>query len=98
MTSFGAWAAHEYGPRACTVMTLCPGFTKTEFHQRMDVAPRLRAASAVARRDRVVDDALADWDAGKRLSIPSKRYKVITGASRHLPTGLLQRFQSLGRR
>jgi hypothetical protein len=48
--------------------------------------------------DRVVDEALADWDAGKRLSIPSKRYKVITSVSRHLPTGVLHRFQSLGRR
>ena len=48
--------------------------------------------------DRVVDEALADWDAGKRLSIPSKRYKVIASVSRHLPAGVLQRFQSLGRR
>ena len=48
--------------------------------------------------DRVVDEALADCDAGKRLSIPSKRYKVIATASRHLPVRLLQRFQSLGRR
>jgi len=36
--------------------------------------------------------ALADWDAGKRLSIPSKRYKVITSVSRHLPTGVLHDF------
>ena len=48
--------------------------------------------------DRVVDEALADWDAGKRVSIPSKRYKVIATASKHLPVRLLQRFQSLGRR
>jgi short-subunit dehydrogenase len=48
--------------------------------------------------DRVVDEALADFDAGKRVSIPSKRYKVIATASRHLPVRVLQRFQSLGRR
>ena len=48
--------------------------------------------------DRVVDEALADWDAGKRLSIPSKRYKLITAVSRHMPAAVLQRFQSLGRR
>ena len=32
------------------------------------------------------------------VSIPSKRYKVIATASKHLPVRLLQRFQSLGRR
>ena len=35
--------------------------------------------------DRVVDEALADWDAGKALSIPSKRYKLIAAVSRHAP-------------
>jgi uncharacterized protein len=79
-------------------MTLCPGFTRTEFHARMDVkresVPRLLWLDV----DRVVDDALGDWDAGKALSIPGKRYKVIAAVSRHVPTSVLQRFQSLGRR
>jgi short-subunit dehydrogenase len=79
-------------------MTLCPGFTRTEFHERMDVkrdaVPRLLWLDV----DRVVDDALSDYDAGKALSIPGKRYKVITAVSRHVPAGVLQRFQSVGRR
>ena len=37
VNSFSEWAAHEYRPRGVTVMALCPGFTKTEFHERMDV-------------------------------------------------------------
>jgi len=98
VTTFGAWASHEYATRGVRIMTLCPGFTRTEFHARMDVkreaVPRLLWLDV----DRVVDDALADWDSGKALSIPGKRYKVITAVSRHTPTGLLQRFQSLGRR
>lgn len=98
VTTFGAWASHEYAQQGVRIMTLCPGFTRTEFHERMEVG-----RDAVPRQlwlgvDRVVDEALADYDAGKALSIPSRRYKLITGASRHLPTGLLQRFQSLGRR
>jgi hypothetical protein len=48
--------------------------------------------------DGVIDDALADFDAGRRISIPSKRYRVIATVSKHLPVALLQRFQSLGRR
>jgi uncharacterized protein len=98
VTTFGAWASHEYAAQGVRIMTLCPGFTRTEFHARMDVkreaVPRLLWLDV----DRVVDDALADWDSGKVLSIPGKRYKVITMISRHVPTSVLQRFQSLGRR
>jgi short-subunit dehydrogenase len=79
-------------------MTLLPGFTRTEFHERMDVGrdavPRLMWLDA----ERVVDDALADFDAGKVRSIPSKRYQVIAAVSTHVPAGVLRRFQSLGRR
>jgi hypothetical protein len=59
-----------------------------------DAVPRLLWLDG----DRVVDEALADFDAGKRISIPTKRYKVIATASRYLPIGMLQRFQRLGRR
>jgi short-subunit dehydrogenase len=98
LNRFGEWAAHEYAKDGVRIMTLLPGFTRTEFHERMDVG-----RSAVPRPlwldvDRVVDEALADFDAGKRVSIPSKRYKVIAAVSKHLPVRLLQRFQTLGRR
>ncbi len=98
VTTFGAWASQEYAPRGVHLMTLCPGFTRTEFHERMDVRRDAVPGPLWLDVDRVVDEALADWDAGKKLSIPSKRYKVITSVSRHLPTGVLHRFQSLGRR
>ncbi len=98
LNRFGEWAAHEYAKDGVHVMTLLPGFTRTEFHQRMDVGrdavPRVLWLDA----ERVVDEALADWDAGKTRSVPSKRYKVIATASRYIPVGLLQRFQALGRR
>jgi short-subunit dehydrogenase len=90
LNRFGEWASHEYAKDGVRIMTLLPGFTRTEFHERMDVG-----RDAV---ERVVDEALADYDAGKSRSIPTKRYKVIAAASRYLPVGVLQRFQSLGRR
>ena len=98
VTTFGAWASREYAPQGVHVMTLCPGFTRTEFHERMEVrrdsVPRVLWLDV----DRVVDEALADWDAGKHLSVPSRRYKLIVALSRHVPTAVLQRFQGLGRR
>ena len=98
VTTFGAWAAQEYAEDGVHLMTLCPGFTRTEFHERMDVSREAVPRPLWLDVDRVVDDALADWDAGKKLSIPSKRYKVITSVSRHLPPGVMHRFQALGRR
>jgi short-subunit dehydrogenase len=99
VNSFSAWAHNEYGARGVTVMALCPGFVKTEFHQRLGVdrdstAPRILWLEP----DRLVSEALADFDKGKSLSVPSKRYKTIVTASRAVPRPLLQRFQSLGRK
>jgi uncharacterized protein len=98
LNRFGEWAAHEYADKGVRVMTLCPGFMRTEFHQRMDVGrdavPKILWLDA----DRVVDEALADFDRGKAVSVPSKRYKVIVGVSRHVPASVLQRFQGLGRK
>jgi short-subunit dehydrogenase len=98
LNRLGEWAAHEYARDGVHVMTLLPGFTRTEFHQRMDVGRDAVPRPLWLDVDRVVDDALADFDAGRRVSIPSKRYKVIATVSRHLPVRVLQRFQSLGRR
>ncbi len=98
LNRFGEWAAHEYAQDGVHIMTVLPGFTRTEFHARMEVGRNAVPSRLWLDADRVVDEALADFDAGKRVSIPSKRYKVIATASKHLPVRLLQRFQSLGRR
>ena len=98
LNRFGEWAAHEYAQDGVRIMTLLPGFTRTEFHERMDVGRGAVPRALWLDAERVVDEALADFDAGRRVSIPSRRYKLIAGASRHLPVRLLQRFQSLGRR
>jgi uncharacterized protein len=98
LNRFGEWASHEYAGDGVRIMTLLPGFTRTEFHERMDVGRDAVPRPLWLDPERVVDEALRDFDAGKRISIPSKRYKAIATASMHLPVGLLQRFQSLGRR
>jgi hypothetical protein len=99
VNSFSAWAHNEYAASGVTVMALCPGFVKTEFHQRLGVdrdatAPRILWLEP----DRLVRDALADFDKGRPMSIPSKRYKAIVTATRLVPRTLLQRYQSWGRK
>jgi hypothetical protein len=98
VNSFSEWAAHEYRPRGVTVMSLCPGFTKTEFHERMDVGRDSAPSFMWLDPDELVATALADYDKGRVYSIPSPQYKAIAAAARLVPNGLLQRFQSLGRK
>jgi short-subunit dehydrogenase len=98
VSSFSRWAHQEYGPHGVQVMALAPGFVRTEFHQRMDVdrgsAPGFLWMDAAE----LVREALADLGAGKGLSVPSRRYKAIVAISRLVPTRMLQRFQSFGRK
>jgi short-subunit dehydrogenase len=98
VNSFSEWAANEYRPQGVAVMALCPGFTKTEFHERMDVSRDSSPPFMWLDADDLVATALADFDKGRVYSIPSVRYKVITAAARVVPNRVLQRFQSLGRK
>src|SRR5690606_32911980 len=36
LVSFSRWANLQYGPRGVTITALAAGFTRTEFHQRMN--------------------------------------------------------------
>jgi len=93
---FGQWAAAEYRSQGVTVTTVCPGFTKTEFHQRMGV--RRGTGFLWMEPDFVVARALADFDRGRVFSVPGAQYRAIVGATRLIPARALQTYQSIGRR
>ncbi|HWM02984.1 MAG TPA: SDR family oxidoreductase [Actinophytocola sp.] len=96
VNSFSEWAANEYRPRGVTVTAVCPGFTKTEFHERINV--KRGSGFMWLEADVVARKALEDFDKGRVFSIPGIQYKAVVGVSRLAPTRLLQRFQSIGRR
>lgn len=98
VNSFSEWAANEYRDRGVTVTVLCPGFTRTEFHERMGVSRDSAPAFMWLDADELVATALGDFEKGRTFSIPSARYKAITTVARVVPSGLLQRFQGLGRK
>jgi hypothetical protein len=98
VNSFSEWAANEYRDRGVTVTALCPGFTRTEFHERMGVSRGSAPDFMWLDADELVATALKDFEKGRTFSIPSAQYKVITTLARVVPGGVLQRFQALGRK
>jgi len=98
VTKFSEWAHNEYGPQGVQVMALCPGFVRTEFHERMEVGRDSAPDFLWLEAEDLVTAALADLDAGKAISVPSFRYKAIVTGAKYIPAGLLQRFQTMGRK
>ncbi|HEX6969432.1 MAG TPA: SDR family NAD(P)-dependent oxidoreductase, partial [Micromonosporaceae bacterium] len=90
VTNFSQAVAQSVRPFDVRVMALCPGYTRTEFHQRAGIdiskTPRWLWLNA----DDVVADALRDLRKGKVVSVPDWRYKIAVFGLRHLPIGLLQ--------
>ena len=98
VVSFSEWLDLTYRDRGVRTMALCPGFVRTEFHQRMGVAPDSAPEWMWLDADRLVREALEDLDKGRTISIPSKRYKALSTVARYTPSSLQARFQGLGRK
>ncbi len=98
VTALSEWADLTYRDRGVRVMALLPGFTRTEFHGRMDVGPDSAPSWMWLDADRLVADALADLERGRTISVPSKRYKVLAAVARYTPSSVQARFQRLGRK
>jgi len=96
VNSFSEWAHNEYKPQGVTVMALCPGFTKTEFHERMSV--RRGDSFMWLEPEFLVETALADFAKGRAYSVPGAQYKTVRALTRVIPSTVLQRFQSMGRK
>jgi short-subunit dehydrogenase len=76
------------------IMVLCPGWVRTEFHQRsgMDTAgiPSFMWIDA----DRLVAEALRDLRRGTSVSVPGLSYKVLVGLAKILPRTLTTRLSA----
>ena len=91
VTSFTEGVSMTLAGSGVRAGAICPGFTRTEIHDRagttMDHVPSWLWLTA----DRVVAEGLADLRSGKAVSIPSKRYKALVQLMRFAPRPLLLR-------
>lgn len=91
LVSISESANLQYAPRGITVTAVCPGLTRSEFHDAMgQVAPSLPGFLWLTPQ-RVVADATAASHRGKALCVPSVPYKVAVSLTKVLPRAAVAR-------
>jgi short-subunit dehydrogenase len=91
VTNFSESVGLSVAPFGVRVMALCPGYVRTEFHQRAGIDMSKTPEWLWMDADVLVNAALRDLRRGRLVSVPSAKYKVVAFGLRHLPRPVLQR-------
>ncbi|MEV7021991.1 SDR family oxidoreductase [Kitasatospora sp. NPDC093558] len=89
VVSFTQGVLRDLGGSGVRMMALCPGFTRTEFHERAGMGTGNIPSWSWLSAERVVEEALQDLGRGRSVSVPGKRYKLAVALARVLPSGKL---------
>lgn len=97
-----AWAtvfcesiAAELDGTGVSITALCPGFVRTEFHERADMDISSLPARAWLKADEVVAAAIADANKGRVISVPSRRYQAVGAVARIAPRSVVRKLSTL---
>jgi short-subunit dehydrogenase len=96
LTTFTEALAAELAGTGVQAQALCPGFTRTEFHQRMKAPPGRIPRRIWMSSRAVVEHSLRALDrGGPVVCIPGLRYRLLVALIRLTPRRLLGRFTRL---
>jgi short-subunit dehydrogenase len=99
LTTFSEGLGAELAGTGVQVQALCPGFTRTEFHQRIGPAAGDHAAWMWLTADAVVRASLAQLDRrGPVICVPGLHYKLLVAVVRLLPRRLIGMLSGRGYR
>ena len=73
------------------VSALCPGFTRTEFHQRGRMSMKGLPAFMWLNSDNLVAKAWKDAVGGKAVSVPGWQYQLLTFVMRNAPRPMVRK-------
>jgi short-subunit dehydrogenase len=90
VTNFSQSIAESVRSSGVRVTALCPGYTRTEFHERAGINMSKMPDWLWLSAEEVVRDGLRDLRRGKAVSVPDWKYKVAVFGLRHLPYGLVR--------
>ncbi|GAA2017164.1 SDR family oxidoreductase [Nakamurella flavida] len=91
VVSFSEGIAMSLRGTGVHVQALCPGFVRTEFHQRAGIDMATTPGWMYVDVDHLVATSLADLAAGRALSIPGALYRSLAVAARLAPRSLVRR-------
>ncbi|MEU2546495.1 SDR family oxidoreductase [Streptomyces roseolus] len=89
VVQFTQGAAKDLAGSGVRLMALCPGFVRTEFHERAGMGTDNIPGWMWLDADKLVSAALADLARGRTLSVPDPRYKALMGVVKLAPRSLL---------
>ncbi|MFF8956371.1 SDR family NAD(P)-dependent oxidoreductase [Streptomyces sp. NPDC014894] len=89
VVQFTQGAARDLAGTGVRLMALCPGFVRTEFHQRAGMGTENIPGWMWLDADKLVSAALTDLARGRAVSIPDPRYKALMGLVKLAPRGVL---------
>ncbi|MFE4535013.1 SDR family NAD(P)-dependent oxidoreductase [Streptomyces scopuliridis] len=89
VVQFTQGVARDLAGTGVRLMALCPGFVRTEFHERAGMGTDNIPGWMWLDADKLVAAALLDLARGKTVSVPDPRYKALMGAVKLAPRGLL---------
>jgi len=85
VTSFSQGLSADLDGTGVRVLALCPGFTRTEFHDRAGLDLSGLPGFLWLEADDVVEQGLVSLRRNSVVCVPGLQYKVAVGVTRHLP-------------